>query len=638
MKTRIFVLFFLLLSAFTFSQKKEGIEQITYFIKNNISNQKIIDSIFLKNRKNERLLRLLIKKSKENSYLEGEFYGSNALGRYYRDLSLFDKSIYEYKNALLVSRKKKDTISEIKTLNAIGSVYRRQDDIRNALNYHQEALDKATTIKNPKTTTKKSISIAQNSIGNIYLSLKQYELALKEFKKAMVFQKQLNHTHGIAINHKCFGDAYEGLGDLDEALKNYHKSLNYNTQINSTIGKVICGYNIANVLIKQKKYNQALKTVDTILQLAIQEKDMFYLSSTYNTLGLAQLHSNKLQSAKKSLTAALEIAKKFNIHSIIVKANENLSFLFAKREDFKKAYSYYRKSKEENVKTLNDKNLMYVGELITKYDKERSENQINYLAKKNQIAQLQITKNRTLWIIALGLFTLIAVVVFSIGKQKGLENEKRVLSLKQDALRSQMNPHFMFNALNSIKLYIIENEQQKATYYLNKFSKLMRKILEASAIQETTLAEEIKTMKLYLSIENIRFSNEIDFTINTDASLNLEKIKIPPLVLQPFLENSIWHGLSTKENNKKININIGEISSNYLLIEIEDNGIGRKGAAIIKAKKSINRTSMGINLTKDRLTNFVKQFNNNYSIIYEDLKDKKNNDAGTKVRIILPLS
>jgi LytS/YehU family sensor histidine kinase len=281
---------------------------------------------------------------------------------------------------------------------------------------------------------------------------------------------------------------------------------------------------------------------------------------------------------------------------------------------------------------------MYVGELITKYDKERSENQINYLAKKNQIAQLQITKNRTLWIIALGLFTLIAVVIFSIGKQKGLENEKRVLSLKQDALRSQMNPHFMFNALNSIKLYIIENEQQKATYYLNKFSKLMRKILEASAIQETTLAEEIKTMKLYLSIENIRFSNEIDFRINTDASLNLEKIKIPPLVLQPFLENSIWHGLSTKENNKKININIGEISSNYLLIEIEDNGIGRKGAAIIKAKKSINRTSMGINLTKDRLTNFVKQFNNNYSIIYEDLKDKKNIDAGTKVRIILPLS
>jgi LytS/YehU family sensor histidine kinase len=454
----------------------------------------------------------------------------------------------------------------------------------------------------------------------------------------MKIQRELGHTQGIAINHKCFGDTYQGLGNLDEALKNYRISLNYNHKINSKIGKIICGYNIANVLIKQEKYPQALTTIDTILHLVLEEKDKYYLSKTFNTLGLAQLHSNKLQSAKKNLTAALDIAKKFNIHSITVQANENLSSLYAKKGEYKKAYSYYRKSKEENLKTLNDKNLLYVGELITKYDKERSENKINYLAKKNQIAQLQITKNRTLWIIAFSFFTLIAVMVFSFGKQKGLQNEKRILSLKQDALRSQMNPHFMFNALNSIKLYIIENDQLKATYYLNKFSKLMRKILDASAIQETTLAQEIKTMELYLSIENIRFSNEIDFSIKTNANLNLEEVKIPPLVLQPFLENSIWHGLSTKEKNKKLMISIDKISSNYLQIDIEDNGIGRKGAEKIKAKKSINRTSMGVNLTKDRLTNFVKQFNNDYSIIYKDLKDKKNKASGTKVSIKLPLS
>ena len=638
MRIRIFLVFFWLLSSFSFSQKKEGIDQIEYFIENKISNLKIIDSIFFKNRTDEILLKLLVKKSTENSYLEGKFYGTNALGRYYRDVSLFDKSLNEYNNALLISRKKKDTILEIKTLNAIGSVYRRQDDIKNALIYHQEALDKATTIKNPKSITKKSISIAQNSIGNIYLSLKQYELAFKEFTKAMKIQRELGHTQGIAINHKCFGDTYQGLGNLDEALKNYRISLNYNHKINSKIGKIICGYNIANVLIKQKKYPQALTTIDTILHLVLEEKDKYYLSKTFNTLGLAQLHSNKLQSAKKNLTAALDLAKKFNIHSITVQANENLSSLYAKKGEYKKAYSYYRKSKEENLKTLNDKNLLYVGELITKYDKERSENKINYLAKKNQIAQLQITKNRTLWIIAFSFFTLIAVMVFSFGKQKGLQNEKRVLSLKQDALRSQMNPHFMFNALNSIKLYIIENDQLKATYYLNKFSKLMRKILEASAIQETTLAQEIETMELYLSIENIRFSNEIDFSIKTNANLNLEEVKIPPLVLQPFLENSIWHGLSTKEKNKKIKISIDKISSNYLQIDIEDNGIGRKGAEKIKAEKSIHRTSMGVNLTKDRLTNFVKQFNNDYSIIYKDLKDKKNKATGTKVCIKLPLS
>ena len=222
-------------------------------------------------------------------------------------------------------------------------------------------------------------------------------------------------------------------------------------------------------------------------------------------------------------------------------------------------------------------------------------------------------------------------------KQRSLKNEKKILSLKQDALRSQMNPHFMFNALNSIKLYIIENNQKKATSYLNKFSKLMRKILEASAIQETTLAEELETMKLYMSIENIRFSNEIDFTVKTDSILNLETIKIPPLVLQPFLENSLWHGLSSKKEGKKMTILINKISSNYIQIDISDNGIGRKASAKIKAEKSINRKSIGINLSLDRLTNFTKNLKNPYTITYQDLEDENRNALGTRVVLKFPL-
>lgn len=638
MKTKIFTFFLLFLSVFSFSQKKEVNLQIEYLIENKIPSLDIIDSILFEKRKDKPLLELLVKKSKENSYFQGELYGYNSLGRHFRDLSLFDKSIDKYKKALVISRKTKDTISEVKILNAIGSVYRRQDDIRNALNYHQEALEKAINIKNPKIDIKQSISNAQNSIGNIYLSLKQYKLALNEFKKSIVIQISLNHQLGLAINYKNIGNAYEELGNIDAALKNYHLSLNYNNQINSKIGKIICGYSIANVLIKDKKYTQALTTVDTVLQLAIKEKDKYYLSNTYNTLGLAQLNLNKLQAAKENLETALNIATKFNIHTIIVKANENLSFLYAKKENYQKAYFYFKKAKDEDAKTLNERNLAYVNELITKYDKQRSENQIKDLAKKNQIAQLQITKNRTLWIIAFSVFMLIAVVVFSIDKQKGLKNEKKVLSLKQDALRSQMNPHFMFNALNSIKLYIIKNNQKKATSYLNKFSKFMRKILEASDLQETSLKEEIETMKLYLSLENIRFSNEISFNVKTDSSLNLETIKIPPLVLQPFLENSIWHGLSSSKKRKKITIFIQKISSEYVLINIEDNGIGRKASTKIKAKKHINRKSIGINLTKDRLTNFVKNKKNNYSVFYKDLEDKNRNSLGTKVIIKLPLS
>ena len=137
--------------------------------------------------------------------------------------------------------------------------------------------------------------------------------------------------------------------------------------------------------------------------------------------------------------------------------------------------------------------------------------------------------------------------------------EKQINELKLTSLLSQMNPHFIFNALNSIKLYVINHEPKVAAFYLNKFSKLIRRILEASTTKEFTLQQELATMDLYITIENIRFSNEIDFNINVNENINLADIKVPPLVLQPFLENSIWHGLSSKKEDKKILVSVDKI-------------------------------------------------------------------------------
>ncbi|HMB99771.1 MAG TPA: histidine kinase, partial [Flavobacteriaceae bacterium] len=121
-------------------------------------------------------------------------------------------------------------------------------------------------------------------------------------------------------------------------------------------------------------------------------------------------------------------------------------------------------------------------------------------------------------------------------------NNKELAELKLSSLRSQMNPHFIFNSLNSIKRYIIDNKKENAVYYLNKFSKLIRNVLATTREKEISLANEIETLELYLNIENIRFDNQINFNLSVDEDLNLETIKIPSLILQPFIENAIWHG------------------------------------------------------------------------------------------------
>jgi len=215
--------------------------------------------------------------------------------------------------------------------------------------------------------------------------------------------------------------------------------------------------------------------------------------------------------------------------------------------------------------------------------------------------------------------------------------DKELLELKISSLQSQMNPHFIFNSLNAIKLYIIDNEKENAVYYLNKFSKLIRKILASAREKENTLAEEIDTLKLYIDIENIRFQNEIESSFTIEEKLNLNTIKIPTLILQPFIENAIWHGLSSKKGAKTIEISLKKESNSYLKITIEDNGIGRKKSSEIKKNKVHKKESIGIELTEERLRNFTKNYKLSYTLEYEDLYNDSNNTFGTKVTLKIPL-
>jgi len=215
--------------------------------------------------------------------------------------------------------------------------------------------------------------------------------------------------------------------------------------------------------------------------------------------------------------------------------------------------------------------------------------------------------------------------------------DKEFVELKLSSLRSQMNPHFIFNSLNAIKLYIIENEKENAVYYLNKFSKLIRKILATTREKEISLANEIETLKLYIDIENIRFNNEIESSFQIDKTLNINTIKIPSLIFQPFIENAIWHGLSLRKGIKKIKIELEKENNTHLKVSITDNGVGRKKSAEIKEKKIHKKKSIGIKLTEERLINFEKNYKNNYSIDFIDLTDSSKKSLGTSVILRIPL-
>ncbi|WP_272150455.1 tetratricopeptide repeat protein [Tenacibaculum aiptasiae] len=582
-------------------------------------------------------LNLLLNESRKKNYVLGQIFAKNVQGRSHRNVTEYNKAIKKYKEALDLAKEIKSVEAEIVTLNQLGVVYRRQDKIRMALNYHQSALEIISKIDKPNKNIKISHSISINSLGNIYLALKQYEKALEKFSKSIAIQKDLDDKRGLAINHQNIGYAYKHIGDLNQALDNYQKSLKYNNLNKDRLGKVICHNSISGILIKQSKYEEAHKYIKEVVELAESIGNRYYLSEVYNTLGCALLKLNRLNEAKIYINKALRISLKNNIPSSLTVSYDHLSELYQKQKKYKKSLEYYKMAIELEKKTFNAKNIRYVNSLISKYDNEVKSNKIKDLAKQNEIGKLKLTRNRNILIIALVSIALFGVLLYSIYRQRLLKNDKQILLLEQEALRIQMNPHFVFNALNSIKLYIINNEQKNAVYYLNKFSKLIRSILDSSRVKEVTLGEELKTMNLYMSIENIRFSNEIAYEENISPDLELERIKIPPLILQPFLENSIWHGLSSKKGSKKVELSVEKNSDEFIQIDISDNGIGRDAALKIKKNKSLNRDSIGIELTTERLKNFANQYQNDFSLVYIDLVDEKGQSIGTRVTLRLPI-
>ena len=189
-----------------------------------------------------------------------------------------------------------------------------------------------------------------------------------------------------------------------------------------------------------------------------------------------------------------------------------------------------------------------------------------------------------------------------------------------------MNPHFIFNALNSIKAYLIDNDKRKAINYMNRFSKLVRKILESSRIEKISLEEELDIIKLYVEIENTRFNNSIQFNIE-DSSNEKKNIFLPPLILQPFIENALWHGLAPSEKEKKLSLKVLH-NNEHTKVEIEDNGIGRRKSLSDLRESKLKRKSMGMKMTQERLAVFNQKFNMEY---YFEIIDKSEDETGTQV-------
>ncbi len=216
------------------------------------------------------------------------------------------------------------------------------------------------------------------------------------------------------------------------------------------------------------------------------------------------------------------------------------------------------------------------------------------------------------------------------------EYNHRIVELEMKALRAQMNPHFLFNTLNSIKFFIINNDSESAADYLTKFSRLIRLILANSKVDKVSLTIELDSLRLYSELEALRFEHHFDFKIEVSEEIDPDFIELPPMIIQPFVENAIWHGLMHKSGRGCLQVRI-HLEDECLVCEIEDNGIGRQKAGELKSKSATKRKSLGVDITRDRLQRLFDVNAKDRFLEIIDLHDDEGNAAGTLVRLRIPV-
>ena len=487
----------------------------------------------------------------------------------------------------------------------------------------------------------------QEGLGDVFLEQNKIKLATQSFKQGLKIAETNNIKPKITDLNSKLGDSYSESGNKTEAESYFTNSINLASKENKAKAleqkiKIADFQNTNRAFDKEIQLRkEIIKDIDAIEKDSVitNESPLTKQKQNYK-IGNAYFLKNNLDEAIPYLEESIEEADKKE--DLIVKkdATKKLADVFVASGNFEKAKEAFN-AYTEAVDQLYIKKEQEISQ-AARISKSIAEKQNRILSLENDrqltLSQMQLSdeknKRQQLIIYSLigGLFLLVvlAYLMYKYIKQQKLANN--LLALK--SLRSQMNPHFIFNALNSVNSFIATNDERTANKYLSDFSKLMRAVLENSEEDFIPLQKEIQLIELYTKLEHFRFKDKFDYKISVEETIDIEAYKIPPMLLQPYIENAVWHGLRYKEDKGILDIKICKKQKDQIEITIADNGIGRKKSKALKTENQKKHNSKGLGNIKKRVTILNEMYKDKVDISIED-NQTNIEDVGTKVTVTL---
>ncbi len=463
-------------------------------------------------------------------------------------------------------------------------------DYENALNFYL----KADIILNKSADWKNRIKPKAN-IAMVYMNTQQYEEALRIYNEIENEIKLIPIDIIHAQMYINIDAAYCFLKDPKNGIVYSQKALQISEQLNSRYGIAVSESNLGGHLILLNKPEEALQHIARSKEICEADGYTIILLSNFIEYADCYLRLQQYETALGYAEKAIPLARKVQDIEKEAYIMKHIMNIYERQEDFKNAFIASRTYIELKEKMLNNDKIKSFNTLQLKYESEKKEAALNQL--RLQQTQSELT-----------------------------------------ALKSQMNPHFIFNALNSIQELYTIGDKKMANEQMGNFAQLTRKILDVSGKQKIELAEEIDILTKYLELECMRFENDFSYKIHLSDNLDEDYTTLPPMLIQPYVENSIKHGLLHKNGSKQLDIYFElDEDANVLKCSVDDNGIGRQASASLHKNRSASHVSFSTSATEKRLRLLNQGKEEIIAVQFEDKEDESGNTSGTRVIIQIPV-
>lgn len=556
------------------------------------------------------------------------------------------KDSYFFKS-IAYAKKNNDSITIGKCYLNLGRVYETKADYSTSIKYYINSLPFA----------KKDCELLSRTLDNIGYSLTlltKYDKAYDYIQQAYSVAEQCDNEFQKVFMYNSLAAFYLESKRNEDSIPYYlNKALILSTKIKDKEGLSITHSNYSDYYIKNKQFKEAIQHCKFGLNESIELENIESQAQSLLQLGTIYFNINQIDDAINYSLQAFNIFEQIEAHSLKADALYNLSQSYKAIEDYKSSYEYYTKFITINDSLQNLKKIKEFNNTLIKYETNKIKAEKELVEKENIIHQSNIEKKRFYLITLIIAFIFITFLLIMVGvyfnsrkksqliqleladTKNRLELERKLRQSEIKSIRSQMSPHFIFNAINSIQALILNEDDENAYKYLNIFSDLIRNTLTFSEKDFISIKVEIKFIKSYLDLELLRFNNEFTYQINYN---NIpQETLLPSIIIQPFIENSIKHGIFHKVGEKNIVINFIKIDNQFITCEIIDNGIGRVEAQKIKLRQGTIHPSFSTDAIDKRIQILKAFYGSKVSYNIFDLVKQNGSPEGTKVCITLPI-